>query len=471
MKRISQKHFYQYLKCPSWIGHDAKEQRLENALKDRLQQDGLLPSQEKEILKGKMVIDISAKGHGDAMSVRSDIEELFARTLEEMKKGTQTIYGGVLVHGRFVGEPDLLERVEGKSKLGGYYYVACDIKRSRHLKEEYRLQGCFYAELLGLIQGTKPQQGYIMRPNKEVEGYLLEETATKYRLTLDAIERIMDGEEEPHFLTSDCKQSPWFSTCKKDAVECDVLSRLNRIWRSEVKELEAAGFKTVTEFARMHPDLISSKVSGITRDRLDFLHLQARALLENRFLKVGSVDLPESDLALIVDVESDPLRDVHYLFGVLEKGDGIDVYHSFLAKDPKDERKAWEDFVAFMKNYPGVPIYHYGWSEQATFKDLGEKYGTPLETLTMLEEQGVDLLIRLREAVVFPLSFYSLKDIAQFLGFKWRHDDASGLNSVLWFNEWIEKGDESALKDIVEYNEDDVRATLMLKEWAEKNLK
>ncbi len=430
-----------------------------------------MPSHEKEMLKGRDVVEIPVKGHGDAMSVQQDIEELFAATLEEMKKGTPTIYGGVLIHGRFVATPDLLERVEGRSNLGKYYYVACDIKRSSRLKEEYRLQGCFYAELLNLIQGTRPLQGYIMHPNKEVEPYLLEETAVKYRLTLDAIERIMDGEDEPHFLTSDCKQSPWFSTCKSESLECDSLSRLNRIWRSEVKELEAAGLKTVTDFARLHIDLIAGRVTGITRDRLEFLHLQARALLENRHLKVGSVDLPESSLALIVDVESDPLRDVHYLFGVLEKGDGIDVYHSFLAKDPKDERRAWEDFVAFMKNYPGVPIYHYGWSEQTTFKELGEKYATPVETLQMLEEQGVDLLIRLREAVVFPLSFYSLKDIAQFLGFKWRHSDASGLNSVLWFNEWLTKGDEGALKDIIEYNEDDVRATLMLKEWAEKHLK
>lgn len=461
MVPILEKHFYQYLKCPSWIAHEAKEGGRESELKDRLQQDGLLPVVERELLKSRNVVEIEA----------DDIELAFEQTLAEMKKGTPSIYAGALVHGRFVARPDLLERVEGKSKLGNYYYVACDIKRSRHLKDEFRMQGCFYAELLGLVQGTKPLQGYVMRATGEIESYLLEDTLVKYRLTLDAIERILDGSEEPHFLTSDCKQSPWFSQCKKESIECDSLSRLNRIWRSEQHELEAAGFKTVSELARVNVDLVSARVTGITRDRLDFLHLQARSLAENRYLRVGAVDLPESELALIVDVESDPLRNVHYLFGVLEKGHGIDVYHSFLAKDPKDERRAWEDFVAFMKNYPGVPLYHYGWSEQATFKELAEKYDTPIEVISMLEEQGVDLLVRLREAVVFPLSFYSLKDIAQFLGFKWRHDDASGLNSVLWFEKWLMEGDEASLKDVIEYNEDDVRATLVLKEWAEKHLR
>lgn len=459
--KITELSFYRYLKCPSWIAEDAKAGHLEDELKDRLQQDGLLPHVEKELLKGRQVAEIDV----------DDYEEAFERTVTEMKKGTPTIYGGVLLHDRYVARPDILERVEGKSTFGDYYYIACDIKRSRHIKEEYKLQGCFYAELLGLIQGTKPLQGYIMRSNGEIEAYLLEETAVKYRLTLDAIERILEGEEEPHFLTSDCKQSPWFHTCKTGALECDSLSRLNRIWRSEAKEIESAGFKTVTELANVHPDLLSAKVSGITADRLKFLHYQAKAMIDRRHIQLGRVDLPENDVYLIVDVEGDPLRDLYYLFGVLEVGPDGERYHSFLAKDPKDERKAWEDFIQYIRGFVGVPIYHYGWSEQEIFKVMGERYGTPFEVLAMLEEQGVDLLVRLREAVIFPLSFYSLKDIAQFLGFRWRHEDASGLNSVLWFEEWLEKGDEAVLKDIVEYNEDDVRATLVLKKWAEEHLK
>jgi predicted RecB family nuclease len=458
--KITELSFYRYLKCPSWISHDAKAGHAEDSLKDRLQQDGLLPHIEKKLLEGREVVEIEI----------DDAEEAFAQTLSEMKKGTPTIYGAVLLHDRYLARPDILERVEGKSNLGDYYYIACDIKRSRHLKEEFRLQGCFYAEILGLIQGTKPQQGYIMRPNKEVESYLLEDSAVKYRLTLDSIERILDGEMEPHFLTSDCKQSPWFNICKKESLECDTLSRLNRVWRSEVDELERAGFTTVTELARVHPDLLGAKVSGITADRLKFLHYQAKALIDKKHIQLGRVDLPKSDISLIVDVEGDPLLDLYYLFGVLIVTPEGTEFREFLAKDPADEKKAWEEFVAFIRGYIGVPIYHYGWSEQEIFKVMGERYGTEPEVIQMLEEQGVDLLVRLREAVIFPLSFYSLKDIAQYLGFRWRHEDASGLNSVLWFEEWLKTHDETILKDIVEYNEDDVRATLVLKEWAEKHL-
>jgi len=457
---ITEKSFYQYLKCPSWIASDAKAGHLDDKLKDRLQQDGLLPHVERELLRGRTVVEIAL----------DDPEEGFARTLEEMKKGTPTIYAGVLLHDRYVARPDILERVEGKSKFGDYYYIACDIKRSRRLKEEYCLQGCFYADILGLVQGTKPTQGYVMHSNGEIESYLLAEFEIKYRITLDSIERILEGTEEPHFLTSDCKQSPWFHVCKKDALECDGISRLNRVWRSEAKELEAAGFKTVTALAGMHRDLVASKVPGISPDRLQFLHLQAKALVENRHIAVGHIDLPDSDIVLIVDIEGDPLRDLYYLFGVLEVRPEGTRYHSFLAKKPEEEERAWNEFIAYIRGFIGVPIYHYGWSEQEMFKVLGERYGTEKEVLAMLEEQGVDLLVRLREAVIFPLSFYSLKDLAQYLGFRWRHDDASGLNSVLWYEEWLKDQKDEMMQDIVDYNEDDVRATLVLKEWAEKNL-
>lgn len=457
--RITEHSFYQYLKCPSWIAHDARAGHKEDALRARLQEDGLLPEYERKLLAARSVTEI----------VEDDLDTAAVRTIEEMKKGTPTIYRGVLLHDRFLARPDILERVEGKSAFGEYYYIACDIKRSRHLKDEYKVQGFFYAEVLALLQKVKPQQGYVMRPNGEIEAYLLSEVATKYHLTLDAIQRILDGDAEPHFLTSDCKQSPWFHECKKQSMACDDLSRLNRIWRSEADELEKAGFTTITALAKTHPDLVAAKVSGITRDRLDFLHLQARALAEQRFFALRPVDIPNDDVALVVDVESDPLRDAHYLFGVLEVNGNDQVYHSFLAKDPKEEEKAWQAFLEFIKKYPTIPIYHYGWSEQEVFRSLGQKYGTDPALLAMLEEQSIDLLLRLREAVVFPLSFYSLKDIAQFIGFRWRHDDASGLNSVLWYEEWLKSGNKQSLQDVIDYNEDDVRATWALCVWARKN--
>jgi uncharacterized protein len=457
-KSITKQSFYKYLKCPSWISHEVRGEFRDNPLRMRVQDDALLQEQERRILATRKSIEVTA----------ADDEEAHAKTLELMKQGVPSIYGGALMHGHWIAKPDLFERVAGRSQFGDYYYVACDIKRSRHLKEEYCIQGSFYAEVLRLVQGTKPTQGYVMRPDGAVEAYMLEEYATKFRLTLDGIERISQGVNETHFLTSDCKQSPWFDDCKQETIAADHLSRLNRIWRSEVSSLENAGITTVTQLAAQNPDLVANRVHGISPERLHFLIIGAKTLLSGEPAILSRIDLSDDIEALVVDIEADPLRDLHYLFGVLDIHRGGDEFHAFLATKEEEEKAAWNAFVEFMQSRPGLPVYHYGWYEQDVFRLMAERHGAPEGFVNDLAERSVDLLERLREAIIFPLSFYSLKDIAQYLGFRWRHDDASGLNSVLWYEDWLRTGNREMLDDVVRYNEDDVRATWHVAEWAKK---
>jgi len=68
--------------------------------------------------------------------------------------------------------------------------------------------------------------------------------------------------------------------------------------------------------------------------------------------------------------------------------------------------------------------------------------------------------------VTYPLYFYGLKNVAKFLGFRWRGDLVrSGGESVDQFARFLESRDESILRAIIDYNEDDVRATAHLKDW------
>lgn len=444
------------MKCPSWIAHEARGEFRDDVVRARIQDDALVQEQERAILVSRKSIEVT----------EDDEQKAFEKTLELMKQGVSSIYAGVLIHGHWVAKPDLLERVSGKSMFGDYYYVAIDIKRSRHMKDEYCVQGSFYAEVLRYIQGIKPKQGYVMRPDGGVEAYILDDFATKFRAALDGIERILEGVNEPHFLTSDCKQSPWFDECKRETMTTDHLSRMNRIWRTEVKALEEAGIMTVASLAAQNADLLTRHVHGVTQERLQFLILGAKALLSNEPVILRRVDFPDDDNALVVDIEADPLRDLHYLFGVLDVHRGGDEFHTFLAKKVDEEKAAWDAFVEFMQSRPGIPVYHYGWYEQDVFKLMAQRHGAPEGFVEDLAERSVDVLERLREAVIFPLSFYSLKDIAQYLGFRWRHEDAGGLNSVLWYEDWLVNGNQEMLDDVLRYNEDDVRATWLVRQWA-----
>ncbi|MEK9131184.1 MAG: TM0106 family RecB-like putative nuclease [Patescibacteria group bacterium] len=460
-KRLSEKTFYHYLKCPSWVYFDAHQaEKTHDALLTRLIDDGLLPEMQRELLADRQFVEVE----------NEDPDDAFLRTLELMKAGEQTILRGVLIRGHWIGHPDILERVEGNSGLGNYYYIACDIKRDRHIQDVYKFQGAFYAELLGLIQATKPTQGYVMSPEGGVQSYFLDEFESEFKLTLEEIEKILAGVKPPHFLTSGCKQSPWFETCRGENVECDDLSIINRVWRSEVEALNRAGVKSVGQLAAADADLLASKISTVARDRLHHLRMQAISLHEGRTIVMESVPFPPADVELYFDVESSPVRDVEFLFGVLVVDHQQEMYHSFVAKKPSEERQAFEGFLQFMKDYPAAPVYHFGWYEIEVLRRLGEKYDCVPTVEAIIKDQMHDLLIMIRDAIIFPLHFYSLKDIAKAMGFKWRGAEASGINAVIWYEEYLANPRRTKkLQAIIDYNEDDCRATYIVKKWvAEK---
>ena len=68
----------------------------------------------------------------------------------------------------------------------------------------------------------------------------------------------------------------------------------------------------------------------------------------------------------------------------------------------------------------------------------------------------------------WPLGSYSLKEIAQYLKFKWRDESPSGALSIQWFNQYLETKEQKDLQRILDYNEDDCKATMVLKDELER---
>lgn len=454
---ITEKTFYQFLKCPTWVYFDAQEIKHEHdALLERLMDDGLLPEVQREVLRGRSFVEVDVE----------DQEEACLRTLELMKAGEQTILRGTLAHGHWVGHPDILERVEGQSRFGSYYYVACDIKRDRQLKDVYKFQGAFYAELLWRVQNVHPTRGYVLTPDGAVLSYDLEPLAAEFHLNLEEIERILAGQRPPHFLTSGCKQSPWFKECRNASLSCDDLSLINRVWRSEVAALRQAGLDSTTALAASNPDLLAAQIPTISRDRLYFLRTQAVSLLEGRTIVMNSIAFPPAREEIYFDVESDPLRDFDFLFGVLRLDKSGEEYRSFVADRLEKEEEVWRSFLTYLSEHREAVIYHFGWYEIEVMRRLGVRYDCQEVVERIVTDQMRDLLMLIRDAIIFPLYFYSLKDIARLLGFSWREAGVSGLNVVFLFEQFLKTRRRQILTRIITYNEDDCRATALVKKWS-----
>lgn len=461
MAHLTEKTFFAFAKCPRWVRYEAQEGNELSALEHALLDDSLLPEfrQTLVVARGEYVVVPD-----------EDIDDAVARTLDYMRQGVQTIYGGTLLEREWVAKPDVLERVEGRSDFGPFYYVAIDAKRIHkveHIKDTHKMQGVLYALALERVQSIKPTSGYILTPDAHVLRYDLETMEADTLITMQAIEDERSGSGEGrHVLTSGCKASPYAHRCIEEVHTSDDISYINRISQEEVEALVAAGVRTVRELAVAAPEALNRKIIDIAETRIAFLHQQAIALCERRHIAVEPIVFPEAETELFFDVEADPLRDADYLFGVWEVSTQHPrgIYHAFFADIPAGEEQAFRQLITFLEHHSDSPVYHYGWYEIEVMSRLFERYGCPV-ALEKWREQFVDVNALLRGKVIFPLPFYSLKDIGKYIGFEWRGVDVGGVQSIHWYHEWLRTGDEEWKRRICEYNEDDVRATWQLKKW------
>ena len=459
-EHLTAEAFYKHAKCPNWLYWDLfgdPEKKGEvPAMLERLREDGVL--HEKKV--------VETLGAFEEVPSKGDPDALFALTLSLMQKGVGQIYQGMLKDGEWVGRPDLLIRVPGASHFGEWMYEAVDIKSSRQLNETHQMQLTFYALLLKKIQGVKPEEGKIINIDRDWLSFPIEEAEGDFFEELDKILAIRAGEKPEALFTSACKDSPWYEECKHEAEANDDIGLIYKIYKSEYRRLRDASFTTLTRFAETDLAKIQESVTGVSDHRLERLHLQAQALHEKKITRIEEPGLPDVPVELFFDIEGDPMIGVEYMHGLLVRENGVDTYNVFTAEKPEDEGAAWLAFCDFMERYEGAPIYHYGWYELDAIARLSAKHGISHKAASALDRANmIDLNRVVQRSAIFPLYFYSLKDVARHLGFRWRATDASGANSVLWFQEWCEKGDRKLLQKITDYNEDDVRATAHLKDW------
>jgi predicted RecB family nuclease len=96
--------------------------------------------------------------------------------------------------------------------------------------------------------------------------------------------------------------------------------------------------------------------------------------------------------------------------------------------------------------------------ERGFVKSLWEKYGGNGQGWKHLENNLIDQCKFVGDHFALPVHSYGIKTVAPVFGFSWSDEDAGGLNSEAWYQQWLETGDEQILKKILRYNLDDVLA-------------
>ena len=102
-----------------------------------------------------------------------------------------------------------------------------------------------------------------------------------------------------------------------------------------------------------------------------------------------------------------------------------------------DEEQMWHQFLAMMQEHPHAPIYHYGSYEPKAIATLGRRYQSEIASITT---RLVNVNASIYGRIYFPLRSNRLKDLGAFLGASWTASDASGLQSLVWRDQWEKTG-------------------------------
>lgn len=418
-------------------------------------------------------------------------EEKEQCTLEAMRNGESLIYGGRIQADGLLGEPDLL-RKEGTG------YIAGDIKSgsgeeghedNSKPKLHYAVQLGLYTDILerkGLSGGRRAFVWDVK--GKEVvydfqAAYGKRNPTTLWQDYVEALREaaaiVSGGSRTLPAYSAACKLCHWYSACVKRLKEIDDLTMIPELGRSK-RDAMLTHVRTVAELAGANPEaFISDKRTvfpGIGPDTLLKLHERAILLVTKDakpFLR-APIHFPDYDIELFFDIEVDPLRDICYLHGFIERqgrDDSTEKFISIVVDGPtlEAEKKAFSEAWRYVNSRRPCAIYYYSKYERTIYRKLQEKYS---DICSVEEVEGlfdpahaIDLYNDVvKKTTEWPTWDYSIKTLAKYLGFVWRDTHPSGAASIEWFHRWVETGDPAIRQRILDYNEDDCRATRVLRD-------
>ena len=413
-----------------------------------------------------------------------DWAQASADTIAAMRAGAGVIYQGVFADGDWHGISDFLVRVDRPSRLGAWSYEAWDAKLARQTKPYFVLQLCYYTEQLARIQGVEPDAMCVVLGTGQVDRLRYRDFASYYRVVrrqfLEA-----EGDATYPYPVAHCRLCEYAAACEATWHADDHLSLVAGIRRDQVERLNDANVRTVEQLSAMDPAV---RV-GIGPVALDRLRHQAR--LQTDFRRTGThryellaIDErtgfrllpPPSPGDIFFDIEGDPYFEpeagLEYLFGATTIDSGTPAFQPFLALDRREEKIALERFVDFVRErrerWPDLHVYHYASYEPAALKRLMGLHGTREDAIDDLlrGEVFVDLYQVVRQAIRISHASYSIKKVRTFfMAGAGQGRVTGGGDSILEFERWRATGDDSILRDIIAYNEEDCLSTLELRDW------
>ncbi|MDO4412199.1 TM0106 family RecB-like putative nuclease [Cutibacterium sp.] len=297
----------------------------------------------------------------------------------------------------------------------------------------------------------------------------------------------------------ECESCQWWSVCEPRLDDDDLSLRISKapLDVREISTLRRLGVATVDDLADADlTELLPIYLPEVQHrprpeQRLRAAARRARLIREGVLLErndEGPIDVPSSRLEIDFDIETSA-HDQVYLWGfevsdpehLLDSTTGDEPYYvafsEFSDMDDDDENKLasrairWLDKI--VSAHPETIVVHYSEYEIAHLRHFGRVCSDEQtrNAVRRLLDSGcfVDLFTTVK-AHFFGVKGIGLKVVATAgAGFSWRDPDPGGLNSQTWWDMAVHDPDpqvrQSSKTRVLEYNEDDVKATLAVRRW------
>ena len=418
--------------------------------------------------------------------------EWVARIGDPLVRGADVVYQMPFVHEGIRGIADFLIRVEEPGE-GFCDYEPIDAKLTRtEGKPGHVLQLCFYADALEALTGRAPRQMHLWLGSGDRETLLVDQYRPYWRRLRRQLTVLLNQDDIADTRPLPCDHCGY----------CEFRDRCERQWRSEDSlvyvanlrpndrdALEAVGVRTIVELSSRRTPVLNVNDDSLLRiSRQASLQIRSRDLTgappayelldagDDPLYGHGFSLLPEPDEGdVFFDFEGHPFwtpqHDLFFLAGLYYRGgDGQWVYDARWAHDLSEQSDMIKALVEFLaqrrESFASMHVYHYNHTERSSLERLTS--GTESEVLfSSLVDSGlfVDLFVVAKNAVRVGTESYGLKYLERLAGFVRRGGIEQGAGAVVEYEQYMATKNPDLLDDIARYNEDDVAATLALREW------
>jgi predicted RecB family nuclease len=317
------------------------------------------------------------------------------------------------------------------------------------------------------------------------------------------------AEHGGHYPTSpywhrECEKCPYESSCEAILTKIDDVSLVRYSKFTEQMLMREAGISTWRDLAGLDPVAAAAAFRSVlsateTYSPVDYLAKQVAQLPEliyrarsmvlghpTRKVSADNLSCPTADIEIDVDMES--YDECTYLWGAVVRTsrpiDGVrEGYHEFSHFGPLTPEIERDVFVAFWDWFQGVRVLaeraqmsfaaycFYENAENGSMRRAiatgGVRQGMAFEVESFLGSSSWIDLHKLCVDQIQSDGKMGLKQLAPAAGFAWRDEEPGGEASMSWFETAIAGGSdaEASRTRILEYNEDDCRATQALRDW------